>query len=279
MKIIILLFVLSISLLLTTASKAQIILEHTLDSTGVPYFYYTDIGNNDFKYVFLNRALNSFSLFNMDMSPFLINISIPVTNDSISQGFGVIYITKTLFDCDSTNLEYVYENPYSVNSKFRVFRTDGTMLLEVDSANGPYYLGGGIYGGSNDFRPIANTSDGTKLFLQKYNNNGIPEILIYGLCGILPLHIYDFRDMKSYVQIFPNPVNQELNFEISLPNNHEEFQITIFDTNSKEQKKQCISLSQNKCVLDVRNYNSGTYFYSLSSKNKIYQSGKFMISK
>src|ERR1043165_3471513 len=59
---------------------AQITLQHILDSTYIGNrFYCTDVGNNDFKYVFLNAVSNSFSLYNMDMTPYLTNIHIPVT--------------------------------------------------------------------------------------------------------------------------------------------------------------------------------------------------------
>lgn len=260
-------------------AKAQITLEHLLDSTGVPYFYYTDLGSNDYKYVFLNRTLNSFSLYNLDMSPYLLNINIPFTSDSLSQGFGVIYITKSLFDCDSTNIEYVYENPYDIKHKFRVLRTDGTLLFQIDSANGPYYLGGGIYGGSNDFKPIVNTASGTKLFLQKYGSNQVPQILVYSLCGSLPANIFDFSNNMDQVKIFPNPTNIELNFEVNLPNNVDVFQISVFDNTSKEHMKKSFELINGRCTIDVRDFSDGVYFYSLSSKNKVYRTGKFTIIK
>src|SRR4051812_28131146 len=104
---------------------AQINLQFSLDSTGIQTFYCADIGNHNNKYVFMNLVKNSFSLYNMDMTPFLTNVSIPVA-DSIKNGFKVIYVSRTLFDCDSNNIEYVYENPGDIKQAFRVFRTDGT---------------------------------------------------------------------------------------------------------------------------------------------------------
>src|SRR5688572_7856330 len=151
--------------------RAQITLQHTLDSTLIgDQFYCTDLGNNDHKYVFLDPVNNSFSLYNMDMTPYLANIQIPATGDSLVNGFTVIYITKSLFDCDSANIEYVLEDPYNgLNHPFRVYRTDGTLLLQVDNANGPYC--NGCYGGAQNIKPIINTSDGTKLFIQKLDSN------------------------------------------------------------------------------------------------------------
>lgn len=257
--------------------RAQITLEHVFDSTHVGIFYCTDIGNGDFKYVFLNEYLNSFSLYNLDMSPYLTDILIPDINDSLIQGFKPIYITKTLFDCDSNNIEYVFQTQYDVKHSFRVFRTNGTLLFKVDSANGPYGLGS--YGGSHDVRPIINTHNGTKLFLQKFNNNGAPQVLVYSLCGSLPEYAYDFSNQEFFVKIFPNPASHQLNFDIIFPNNREEFQLIILDNNSKEQKRENISLQQNKYSLDVSQYSSGIYIFSLVSKNKVYQTGKFILTK
>jgi len=267
----------AVSLMIPLKTNAQITLEHTLDSTWATKFYCTDIGNNDFKYVMLDASSNSFSLYNMDMSPYMTNIVIPSATDSIAQGFTVVYITKALFDCDTTNIEYAYDWQYDVTKPFRVFRTDGTLLLQVDSANGPYC--GGCFGGTFYYTPIINTSDGTKLFIQKYDINQIPEMLIYALCGILPNNVFDFSNDKFYVKVFPNPTSMELNFEVSLPNNQEEFQIMIFDATAKENKKESISIKQGKCSINVRNYDGGTYFYSLVSTTKVYQTGKFSLIK
>ena len=172
-------------------------------------FYCTDIGNNEFKYVFFDTALNGFHLYNMDITPYISNIVVPVIGDSIKRGFTVVYITRTLFDYNSTNIKYVFERPYgNIPDAFRVFRTDGTLLLEVDSAREPYCFG--CYGESKDIRPIQNTSDGAKLFVSKRNIQYNTGILIYALCGTLTTNIYDFSEQKNYVSIFPNPTDKIL---------------------------------------------------------------------
>lgn len=210
------------------------------------------------------------------MSPFITNIVVPVS-DSIKNLFTVIYITKTLFDCDSTNIEYAYENPRDLTKPFRVFRTDGTLLFQEDSTNGPYFFG--VYGGSIDIRPVLQTSDGAKLFLQKpYNGQGVP-VRIYALCGELPTTIYDFSTPKNFVRISPNPANMKLTFEIIPPNNMDEFQLVIFDSNAQEQRRESISLLQRNFSIDVGDFSSGTYFFSLVSNRKEYQSGKFVVAK
>ncbi|MDZ4845095.1 MAG: T9SS type A sorting domain-containing protein [Chitinophagales bacterium] len=256
--------------------NAQITLEHLVDSTTMNGgFYCTDIGGNDYKYVLLNAQANSFSLYNMDMTPYMADIVIPVT-DSIMQGFTVIYVTKALFDCDSTNIEYVFTNAINQSEKFRVLRTDGTVLLEVDSATGPYCFG--CWGGAYYIKPIINTSAGAKLFLQKYPPSN-SQIFIYALCGELPISVYDFSENKTFVNLFPNPADMKIHLEINPPNNFEEFQVRILDGNGKELENKNIDILANKYSLDVRGLTSGTYFYSLVSNTKVYQSGKFIVTK
>lgn len=264
-------------LLIYPSVKAQITLEHTFDSTNANHVYCTDIGNNDFKFVVLNSKANSFSLYNMDMSPYLENINLPV-GDSILNGFIVIYVTKSLFDCDSTNIEYAYEYKNDSRHPFRILRTDGTLLFKEDSATGPYCYG--CLGGANDERPIMNTSAGTKLFLQKTDATfSWSQLRVYSLCGSLPVNVYDFHDENSYLKLYPNPTDRMLNFEITLPNNMEQFQLTIIDNNGNELKRENIDFMRHNYFLDVGSLSNGAYFYSLVSKTKAYQSGKFIITK
>ena len=268
-------------LCLTGSIKAQITLQFTFDSVNIknPFFpYCTDIGNNEYKYLTVNLVQNSFSLYNMDMSPYMTNIQIPSTGDSLKNGFSVIYITKSLFDCDSTNIEYVFENPTDASKPFRIYRTDGTLLLQVDSANGPYGYGGYL-GGSMVQSPIINTSSGAKLFLQRQCPNHIANGLVYSLCGNLPESVYNFPGNGNYVKIYPNPASMLLNFEVNAPNNQEEFDLVIFDATGKEYNRVNIDATQNKYALDVSKLSSGTYIYSLTTKDKAYQTGKFVITK
>jgi hypothetical protein len=257
-------------------ANAQITLEHFFDSTyGGDLFYFNDIGNNDFKYVFLNQETNTFSLYNMDMSSYLTNIALPV-GDSIKNGFTVIYITKTLFDCDSTNIEFVYTFPTSFTDKFRVIRTDGTILLELDSVNGGY--GFGVYGGSIDLRPIRNTNAGAKLQIQKLNN-GVGQVYIYALCGELPLQTFDFTNNESTLKVYPNPAEGKISFVVNANIKTNQFQLSITDISGRIVFDELVNFTDNKFMLDAANFTSGAYIYSVKSKNSMYQSGKFIIKK
>ncbi|HXH20291.1 MAG TPA: T9SS type A sorting domain-containing protein [Chitinophagales bacterium] len=270
-------FIASALMFNTTVMKAQqITLDYSNDTLtyGETSFFRTDISKNESKYVIVNKKTNSFSLYNMDMTPFM-SVVIPYT-DSIKHGFVVAYISRTLFDCDSTNIEYVYESPYQGQKPFRILRTDGTVLLEVDSARGPYCYG--CWGGSQISTPIQKTSEGTKLFLDILNDSGL-GMHIYSLCGELPTDYINLPEPNSYVKLFPNPSDMSINFEVVPPNNMEEFELVIYQSNGSEMKRNTVKSINDRYGLDVSNFSSGTYFYSLVSKNKAYQTGKFIISK
>src|SRR2546423_596911 len=96
-------------LLVNASSSAQITLDNTVTSiTAIGQDFYTvQISSTETKYLFEDTVANSFSLYNMDFTPFMINIAVPEPFDNWT--FQVMYVTRSLFDCDTSNIEYVYE--------------------------------------------------------------------------------------------------------------------------------------------------------------------------
>lgn len=259
--------------------KAQIILDTILGPVmrGTD-FYMAQISPTETKYVFLDTISNTFSLHNMDFTPFLSNISVPEPFALTTAQMQPVYITRALFDCDTSNIEYAFESPVnSYHKPFRIMRTDGTQLFYLDSANGPYCLGGCL-GMSDVIVPIKNTSAGTKLWLQKTNS---ANIFIYSLCGDLPTSIFDFTstNQQSFIKVFPNPTQGYLAFDITLPDNLAEYQLVIITSEGKEISRQRIVGQAPHLTIDTSNLSNGTYYYSLCTRNRAYQSGKFILNK
>jgi hypothetical protein len=170
-----LLAIIIFSLKLDTAIS-QITYEHTYALPHVEEnFRIINLGNNNYKYAIINYHDSNFSLYNLDHTPFMLNISVPLLDDT--SGTEISYITSSLFDCDSNNIEYVLTNfvvPLRL-AKFYIFRTDGTLLFFKDSVTMPYCTGCGA--GGAEVKGINNTSTGTKLFLFNDKN----QYFIYGL--------------------------------------------------------------------------------------------------
>jgi hypothetical protein len=264
-------------------AKAQIILEHTVDSSqlsiGLGYgFKSIKISEGETKYFVSDTITNTFTLYNLDFTPFISNISVPEPFFQGTDRFQALYITRTLFDCDSSNIEFAYYAPGNINKTFSIVRTDGTILFQLDSANGPYGYGN-MLGGTDFIRPIINTESGTKLFLQSFTG-GYAKVYVYALCGNLPNNIFDFTEIENdYVTIFPNPTAQELNFQFNNSTNLHYEEILIYSSEGKEIKKIYIGSPINNLNLDIRNFESGIYSYSIKVKDGASLSGKFIINK
>ena len=264
-------------------SNAQITLDHIVDSTelslGLAYgFKAVQISPTETKYYVNDTITNTFSLFNLDFTPFISNISVPEPFIQGTDRLQALYITRELFDCDTTNIEYAYYSPGNINGTFRILRTDGTILFQLDSANGPYGYGN-MLGGSDVIRPIINTSGGAKLFLQSYSL-GYQHVYIYSLCGSLPNDIFDFTEVnQSSVIIFPNPTSSALTFKFNLIDNVYQHELAILDDEGREVNRERINNNIKQSTLDVSKFASGIYHYSLLAKNRVVFTGKFILTK
>src|SRR5437773_4273066 len=132
MKIIVLIIV-AIFMLSKPNLQAQITLDQVVtpkDGFGFD-FYTVQISPTETKYLFEDTVTNTFSLYNMDFTPFMTNIAVP--EPFATWTFQVLYVTRSLFDCDTSNIEYVYANTVGGTKPFYIMRTDGTQLFQLDS--------------------------------------------------------------------------------------------------------------------------------------------------
>jgi hypothetical protein len=270
--------IIAVIFMLSTANiKAQITLEHSYFFQKTE-FWVTDIGNNDYKYISVDST--GFSIYNLDHTLYMPKIVPPITIFQPPKYYDIEYITKSLFDCDTTNIEYVISTAFYTGNYY-VYRTDGVLIFERDSATGPFCSG--CQDGSVYTQPIFNTPNGTKLMLFSHlpNSNEQDSLHIYSLCGTLPVtDVFDFTGQeKIYVKIFPNPASQKLNFELMLPDNKNQYELSIMNSNAQELRRENTRLSGNKFSIDVQDFSSGTYYYSLASKTKVLQTGKFVLTK
>ena len=246
-------------------------MEHTYNIQSGNSLYYTDLGNNNYKYFTVDYLNDKFSLYNLDHTPYILNIA---TGASLQSGiFTIGYITSTLFDCDSSTIEYVITTTNSSTLPFYIYRTDGTLLFQKDSV--VTYWCFGCYGGISA-HPIFNTPVGTKLILVNQSSN---DWFVYALCGALPETINQIEQGGNhYVQIFPNPSSGYTTFEVDVPNNFENYELTIYDASFQSVRTESIKGRQ-RITIESDMLSSGDYYFSLQTKNKIIQTGKFIISK
>jgi hypothetical protein len=250
-------------------------------TVGYSYDFKTvQISSTETKYFRVDTVANTFNLYNMDWSPFISNVLVPEPFYNASHAYQAIYITRTLFDCDSSNIEYLYTAPSGgAGRNMYVMRTDGTELFYLDSAYSPYCFGGCL-GGSDAVSPIKNTSSGAKLFVYRTHQPWTGDLHIYDLCGSLPADIFDFSGVEtSFINLFPNPTNNSITFEMNLPNNVTDFELSILDNAGTEIERKRIDAGSSRLTYDINVLSSGLYFYSLRTQEQLYQTGKFIVTK
>jgi hypothetical protein len=268
MKKIILLFSI---LILASTVKSQITLEYTFYRHNTE-FYITDLGNNELKYIFLDTT--GFRIYNLDYSLFQY-VNTPFHLEVAPYSYVIAYVTRSLFDCDSSNIEYVITSPFN-GGNFYIYRTDGTMLFEKDSVTGPFQLNAAD--GSVWQKPIFDTPTGTKLWL--FNPFYQDSIWAYSLCGSLPLNVLDFTGHNSSsIELYPNPTTGRIIFKVNLPDNLNEYELKINDINGNEIYREKIISQKEEYIFDAKELSGGTYFYCLSTKNRPFKAGKFIIAK
>ncbi len=250
--------------------NGQIALEHAYNTQNL-YFWLTDIGSNNYKYVITDPL--GFSLYNLDHSPYLLNFQPSIPLGQSPDYYQLAYITNSLFDCDSLSLEYVIlSSSPTPTSSFFIYRTDGALLFSKIGVGGPYCYG--CNSGSVVIRPIENTPSGTKLFLRSSDSTWV-----YSLCGPLPLIIDEHVMKENYVKVFPNPTVGIINFEINSPNNQEKFKLTIYNSSFETIVETNVNGKNYLLDLSSHSLSSGTYLFDLRTDNKVYQTGKFILTK
>jgi len=271
----------SLNLLFQFKAMGQITLDAQIDSSAYPALWrMVQISETETKYFFPDTVNNTFNLLNMDFTPFITNIPIPDPWAwTTARHFEAYYITRDLFDCDTSNIEFVFAAPLSAVTPFRILRTDGTELFRLDSALAIFCGGDCGNGGSELISPITNTSAGAKLVLAKVNS-GHEVDYIYSLCGTLPEVSINYNPIQpSFITLFPNPTSTILKFQVNLPDNINVYDLVIVDNTGKEVKRVQGNNLERIIYINVDDLNNGSYIYSLCTKNKNFSSGKFIISK
>lgn len=270
----------TILLLCTVKTYSQISLDTIINPwNAIGYdMYPIKISVNETKYYVQDTLTNTFNLYNLDFSPFLLNVAVPESYSPFTKNMEVIYISRTLFDCDSTNIEYAYTAIGSGFNPFYIMRTDGTMLFKLDSALAPYVIG--ALNGSQDIRPIMNTESGAKLFLYYPKNTN--NLYIYSLCGTLNNNLFSMTNTifnESFVNVSPNPSTGVVSFQMILPDNLNTYSIRILDSKGRTLTSKLLDNNNFNNTFNFESFSNGQYYYNVYQNNLVYYSGKFLIAK
>ena len=188
------------------------------------------------------------------------------------------YFSRKLFDCDSTNIEYIVYlyDPIITNPTFNkvfVFRTDGSILFAKDSVKAQT-VGGWI---NIPDHYIQQTSQGAKLILRHENGK---ETFVYSLCGNLPTGINtENNEVLSQSNLYPNPTNDYFMYEFD-KNLLTNGKIVVSDISGKEIYTANIDNTFGKVYVNTLGWALSQYIITLYDEyNIIKDSKKFIVSK
>ncbi len=262
-------------MVMASISQAQITLEQTypdgdtklymvdLEISGIKYLLKSDVqGNRFLKFYNLDHSLWK----TIDCNSF------PTTNDPMGEAvynFDALYISETLFDCDE-RIEFLYVSHSGIQRFTGIYNEEGTSLIEMDNCaplvkiNIP-----------QQFRPIYNTPDGTKLILSHTNGSA----LVYSLpCSLATgIDLFQSEDFSGNLTVFPNPSIDQTTINYRLPNDTKEAEILISDMVGNEIKRYRVDSYFSNLTIPKKEIPSGTYIYSLISDGNVIDSKKIII--
>lgn len=263
--------------------NAQMVLENSYpnsaQATGKK-FLLMQIAPSDYKYFIFDPAISQFKLYNINHSLYS-TVNVPVTHNYTSNNYNVCFVTKSLFDCDSTNLEYAIMNlgdgsPTFPAPYFAVYRTNGSLFQKVDSCRFQNFGQGMVYGPVWNHIPIINTQAGAKLILSHVNG----DVKVYGLCDALPTNIVkNNNDPELNSLPYPNPSTFKITLPYKIPENEKNGFLIVYDLKGSIIKEFEVDNSFENIILSTNDFANGTYLYTLKTKTSEIKGSKFIISK
>ena len=269
------------------SSEAQITLEHTYPNTGNGNFLmFTQLDATTYKYIDFEPQSSQFTIYNLNHSLYL-NVNIPITFVSGSAQYQIAFVTKSLFDCDTSSIEYALSflgdgSPFTYPKKFYVFRTNGTQLANIDSCCFMNYSNGWQYGPLYN-EPIVNTPTGTKIILRCLDGSS----RIYSVCGSLPcqdcssftttgIATYTNHPKEGSITNYPNPSSGQTTIEYELPQGATIADLVFYDMAGREVKRYKVSNAFKDILISTDELAAGTYYYQLQTAGG-FKAGKKMV--
>ncbi len=285
--------------MLASNSNAQLALEHTYPSTG--YFnatvpsssygakrlYLVKLEQAGEKYVSVDCAAQTITFYNLNHSLY---VTMSYSNVTLLGGFpntnyervnaDLLYISQNLFNKDNM-IEVLYTN-YRYNAGSggtgtwtavtHIVKEDGTiMFTATDEAPlvKPNY--------HNQFYPIYNTAQGTKLILSKTNG----DAKVYSLGGTFSNATANNNIYGNDVDMMlaPNPVEsgESVKLTYQLPAEISAAELKVFDESGKEIKSYKIGSDMNEIIVEPGELPAGIYYYSVISGSKTLGTKKSLV--
>jgi hypothetical protein len=190
-----------------------------------------------------------------------------------------LFITKSLFDCDSTQIEYMLSGGTSDSTFTRIYREDGTLFLDIPGYG--YFSGTNLTG-----LEVAIASDEDGSYAMYRSGFPDPEVVLYRFCGQMPQALARETNGDIITGImeqesangfgsFPNPAREIIHFEYDLKG-HKKANLQIFNTSGQLMKELMLGPAFDHIRLNVSDLDQGTYIARIVTDDGFELSEKFV---
>ncbi len=273
--------------------NAQLVLE----SSNYPVLLHLiHLEHSGFKYSYVDQNTKVMYLYNLDHSLYK-TINMPsFPNSSPIQWYFPQYVTETLWDTDSTDIDYAICAQDTDGTNFlRILHEDGTTLFSRDSAS--FYFGLGQEFGNPLCVPIFNTDSGTKMILwcgAGHNPRVMSSSSVYCLPGHLECDVcYNFNcdgrlngitsenisNRSLLSNPYPNPTNTSIALPFNLPENESKGEIVLHNMQGIIINRYKVDRTFDTIIINNADLPPGTYFYELLTSHQVSGSKKMIVVK
>jgi hypothetical protein len=221
------------------------------------------------------ETASALELYNLDLTLFE-TLEFP---EADTNSYNRLLITRALFDCDTTNIEYLSAGQAGQDTYSRIYRNDGTIVFDF----GELMPMVNISAEENESWVVSDSEGSYMIFSESISSN---ERSLFRLCGQLPqalpresngtvLSGFGIIENTNNLTAYPNPASERIKFEYDLQG-HGKAHLHVFDTSGRIVKELMLGRAFDFIYLDISDLEHGTYIARIVTDNGFELSEKFV---
>lgn len=234
------------------------------------------------KYYVLDQANHMFTLYNSDFSVFK-TVSYPSGTN-----VGIWFVSETLFDLDSTDIEFLYEEYENPRYVMVLDEAGDTLLYRPNALVSNSNVHGPYAGARTSQRGVVNIDSGAILTVVP---QGSTDLEVYSLPGqVKPCKCFcsadngntsgrPERDPSANDEglIYPNPVRSGMTVKYRMPNDFQNGVLVFYDVNGVRVLRSDLRTRTTPITLTESSFPAGTYFYQFEQEGKAIGAKKLIV--
>lgn len=219
----------------------------------------------------ITNDIQGFQVYNMDYTLYA-DVEYPTEMPNT----WLTYVSRSLVDCDTTQLEFFLNGPQGV----MILREDGTALLELEEY---HFSHSGLLSMEGTMAPIVSDEAGSYVILDQ---TGVDTLRLYQLCGQVPQALARNSDgsvvsgimpptEKGSLRVFPNPGSDRIQLDYDLQGNSTG-RVFLYNTAGTLVYENRLGAAFDHIYIDISRLASGTYIAKIATNDGLILTEKFV---